>query len=94
MEALDILSQGPATLRTMRTRARAKSRGMENALRALAVSGLVTGSDGGTWDIALSRDRLYRLTNRGRQVVQELSRWSVWTAILGTEADELGNGPD
>ncbi len=94
VEALDILARGPATITAMRTQVRAERRGMESALRALAAGGLVTRSGGGTWDSALSRDRLYWLTGRGRRVVQELSCWSVWTAILDTEADVLSNGPD
>jgi DNA-binding transcriptional ArsR family regulator len=82
VEVLDILAHGPVTLATMRTQIRGNSRRLERALRALAASGLVTGCGSGTWDGTLSRDRLYRLTDRGRQVVQELSRWSVWTAML------------
>ena len=85
VEVLDVLAQGPATFGTIRVQIRGYSRGLERALRALAAGGLVTGCGGGTWDGALDRDRPYRLTLRGRRVVRELSRWSVWTAILDTD---------
>jgi DNA-binding HxlR family transcriptional regulator len=94
VEVLDSLAQGPVTLMKMRAQIRANWGGLESALRALAAGGLVTRCDGGTWDSALRRDRLYRLTDRGCQVVQELSRWSVWTAILDTQSDALDNGLD
>jgi DNA-binding transcriptional ArsR family regulator len=85
VEVLDILAHSPVTLTTMRAQIRGNSRELERALRALAAGGLVTGCGSGTWDGTLSRDRLYRPSDRGRQVVQQLSRWSVWTAIFDTE---------
>jgi hypothetical protein len=92
VEVLDILTQGPVAAATVRAQIRGNRRAFERALRALAAGAVVTAGDGGTWDNAPGRDRLYQLTDRGRQVVQELSRWPVWTAMLDTESEVLGNG--
>jgi DNA-binding transcriptional ArsR family regulator len=94
VEVLDTLAQGPATLTAMSAQLRGGRRGLERALRALAAGGLVTGCQGGTWDGALRRDEFYRLTERGGQVVRELSRWPVWEAMLDTEPDALGDAVD
>jgi hypothetical protein len=84
---LDVLSHGPLTPTDMRASIPAAWRGSAAALRILAAHRLVTTGDAGSWDSVQARDTAYRLTDRGRALVETLSGLSVWTTMLeGVEA--------
>jgi DNA-binding HxlR family transcriptional regulator len=82
VEILDALSRGPMTLASMRTHVHAGRRALVVALRLIAARGLVTRNDYGSWDSDASADVVYRHTEFGRQVVESLSSYSMWTAII------------
>jgi DNA-binding HxlR family transcriptional regulator len=81
VEVLDALTHGPLTFADLRSRVRTGRRGLTAALRIVGARGLVTKSDNGSWDADPPADAVYRHTDLGRQVVEELSKFSVWTAI-------------
>jgi DNA-binding HxlR family transcriptional regulator len=82
VEMLDALTQGPMTFASMRTQVHTSRRALVVALRLMAARGLVTRSDNGSWDGDVSADVVYRHTDVGRRVVETLSRYSTWTAII------------
>jgi DNA-binding HxlR family transcriptional regulator len=82
VEMLDALTQGPMTFASMRTQVHASRRALVVALRLMAARGLVTRSDNGSWDGDVPADVVYRHTDVGRRVVETLSRYSTWTAII------------
>jgi DNA-binding HxlR family transcriptional regulator len=81
VEVLDALSSGPMTFRELRAQVGAGRRGLVATLRVVGARGLVTRSEDGSWDIAPSVDAVFRHTDLGAQVLDALSRFSVWTAI-------------
>jgi DNA-binding HxlR family transcriptional regulator len=81
VEVLDALTHGPMTFADLRSRVGTGRRGLAAALRLVAARGLVTRTDTGTWDTEPPADALYRHTDLGRQVIEALSRFSVWTAM-------------
>jgi DNA-binding HxlR family transcriptional regulator len=81
VELLDALSIGTMTFADLRPHVRTGRRGLAAALRLVGARGLVTRSDNGTWDTEPCFGAVYRLTDRGRRVVEVLSKFSVWTAI-------------
>jgi DNA-binding HxlR family transcriptional regulator len=81
VELLDALTNGPMTFADLRAHVRIGRRGLAAALRLVAARGLVARTDNGTWDAEPPVNAEYRHTDVGRQVVEELSNFSVWTAI-------------
>jgi len=82
VEILDALSHGPMTFASMRKHIHARRRALVVALRLVAARGLVTRNDNGTWDSDAPVDVAYRHTDVGREVVESLSRFSMWTNII------------
>lgn len=87
VETLDALTHGPMTFSELRSYVRRGRRGLSDALRSVAARGLVTRTDSGSWDTKPPADTIYRLTEAGAQVVDELSNFTVWTAIY--DRDDL-----
>jgi DNA-binding HxlR family transcriptional regulator len=81
VEVLDALSYGPMTFRELRTRVGAGRRGLVTALRVVGARELVTQTDYGSWDTSPPADAVFWYTDLGRQVIEALSRFSVWTAM-------------
>jgi DNA-binding HxlR family transcriptional regulator len=82
VEILEALSLGPITFASMRTHVHAGRGALVMALRLVAARGLVTRNDNGSWDGDAPVDVVYRHTDVGRQVVETLSRFSMWTNII------------
>jgi DNA-binding HxlR family transcriptional regulator len=82
VEILDALSDGPTTFASMRTHVHARRRALVVALRLLAARGLVTRNDNGSWDSDAPADGIYHHTDVGSRVVDTLSSYSMWTAII------------
>jgi DNA-binding HxlR family transcriptional regulator len=82
IEVLDALRRGPMTLAEIRSRVPAGRRGLASALKVVATYGLVTRTEGGSWDVEAATNALYRHTDLGRLTVDTLSRFSVWTAMF------------
>jgi hypothetical protein len=55
-------------------------------LRVIGARGLVTRSEKGSWDIAPSVGAVFRHTDLGAEVLDALSRFSVWTAMYDRTA--------
>ncbi len=81
VEVLDALSRAPMSFRELRSQVCAGRRALIVALRFVAARGLVTRTQNGSWDTEASADAEYRPTDRGRQVLDALSRFSVWTSM-------------
>ncbi len=81
VEVLDALSRAPVTVGELRSQVCAGRRAPIAALRVVAACGLVVRTENGSWDTEVSADAVYRPTDRGRQVLDALSRFSVWTAM-------------
>jgi DNA-binding HxlR family transcriptional regulator len=89
VELLDALTQGPMTFAALQPHVRTSRRALAAALRLVGARGLVTRTDNGTWDTQPPVDAVYQHTALGRQVLDSLSRFSVWTAIYDrTDAAE------
>jgi DNA-binding HxlR family transcriptional regulator len=82
IEVLDALSHGPRTVADIRSIVRAGRRRLAVALRIIAARGLVIKDDDGSWDTNAPGNTVYRQTARGRQIVEALSHFSVWTAMF------------
>jgi DNA-binding transcriptional ArsR family regulator len=82
VEVLDALSHGSMTVADMRSNLRAGRRALAKALRIIAAHGLVIKDDNGSWDTNAPGNTVYRQTARGRQIVEMLTRLSVWTAMF------------
>jgi hypothetical protein len=82
VEVLDALRHGPMSLADLRSHVRAGRRGMALALRVLAAGGLVAKNDTGSWDAVAPDNMVYRHTDRGRRLAEQLSSFSVWTSML------------
>lgn len=82
VELLDALAHGPMTLAEIRSNVPTGRRGLAAALRLVAARGLVARSDNGSWDTDAPMSVVYRPTEVGRRVINALSRFSVWTAML------------
>jgi DNA-binding HxlR family transcriptional regulator len=81
VEVLDALSNGPITFRKLRSQSGTSRQGLVAALRVVAARGLVTCTGNGSWDTEPSPGTVYGYTDRGLQVIEALSRFSVWTAL-------------
>jgi hypothetical protein len=57
-------------------------RGLAAALRIVAARGLVAKDDSGSWDTDAPSNIVYRHTDRGRRIVETLSRFSAWTTMF------------
>jgi hypothetical protein len=90
VEVLDALSHGPMTLADMRSKVHAGRRGLAAALRIVAARGLVAKEDNGSWDTNAVGNTVYRHTDRGRRMVETLSRFSVWTTMF--DGSDLARG--
>ena len=82
IEVLDALSHGPMTVADIRPNVSAGRRRLAVALRIIAARGLVIKDDNGSWDTNAPGNTVYRQTARGRQIVEALSHFSVWTAMF------------
>lgn len=85
VELLDALVGGPMTFADLRSQVGTGRRELAAALRVVGARGVVTRTDNGTWDTQPHVDAVYRLTVLGRQLVEALSNFSVWTAICGDD---------
>jgi DNA-binding HxlR family transcriptional regulator len=81
VEVLDALTHGPMTCAELTSHVHVGRRGLAAALRLVAVWGLVTRNDNGSWDTDAAVDVIYRHTDLGRLVVEALSRFSTWTTM-------------
>jgi DNA-binding HxlR family transcriptional regulator len=81
LEVLDALRHGPASFPELRSCVRVGRRGLASALRIAAAHGLVAKSDIGSWDAVVADKTVYWQTDRGRRIVEELCRFSVWTSM-------------
>ena len=81
VEVLDALSYGAMTFRELRSQVCTGKRGLVAALRVIGARGLVMRTENGTWDTEPTGDAVYRHIDLGRQVLEALSRFSVWTAM-------------
>jgi DNA-binding HxlR family transcriptional regulator len=91
VEVLDALSDGPMALADLVHRTHAGRRGIATALRTLGARGLVSKSRAGSWDTKAPAGTVYRLTVRGRAIVDVLSRFAVWASIV--EGHDPDNPP-
>ena len=82
VEVLDALSNRTMTVSDWMAATRAGRRAVTAALRHLAAHGLVTTTDGGSWDTLVWRWAAFQLTDRDRRVVETLSELSAWTEML------------
>jgi DNA-binding HxlR family transcriptional regulator len=82
VEILDVLRQGPMSWADLRSYVRAGRRGLALALRVMAAHGLVAKNDTGSWDTVAPDDVVYRQTDHGRRLAEQLSSFSVWTSML------------
>jgi DNA-binding HxlR family transcriptional regulator len=82
VEILDALRHGPMSLADLRSSVRAGRRGLASALRVVAAHGLVVKNDTGSWDGVASDDAVYRQTDHGRRLAEQLTSFSVWTSML------------
>jgi hypothetical protein len=82
IEVLDALRWGPMSVAENGSRVPAGRRGLVVALKVVAAYGLVTRTEGGSWDVEAPTDALYRHTDLGRLTVETLSRFSVWMAMF------------
>jgi DNA-binding HxlR family transcriptional regulator len=81
VEVLDALSRGPMTFRELRAQVGTGRRGLVAALSVVGARGLVTRTEDGSWDTEPSVAAVFRHTDLGGQVLDALSRFSVWTAM-------------
>ena len=81
VEVLDALSHGSTTFRELRALLGTRRRALVAALRVVGARGLVTRTENGSWDNKPPDDTVFRLSELGGQILAELSRFSVWTAM-------------
>lgn len=81
VDVLDVLTDGPLTIAEIQSEVPGARRNLVQALRDLVVTGLVIGGMPGSCDGIGSNDSLYQHSERGRDIVELLSRFTVWTAL-------------
>ncbi|WP_219150533.1 hypothetical protein [Amycolatopsis sp. TNS106] len=91
VEILDALGEAPCPIVDMHRRLGATRRATISALRVLAVAGVIRRCDHcGSWDGRPPPFTRYELTPAGRDIVRQLDRPEVWTALY---EHYLGTGP-
>ncbi|MFI1913172.1 hypothetical protein [Nocardia sp. NPDC020380] len=81
VEVMDLLVQGPHTVRELRTALGMRRPGVSRVLRVAAAHGVITTDGSGSWDEPLSLDGPIRLTGSGWRIVELLSSFAVWEAL-------------
>ncbi|MFC0433834.1 GntR family transcriptional regulator [Kutzneria buriramensis] len=81
LEVLDALGAGPLTVPALVRLVHAGRRTVRNTLHTLAVEGLVSRHDGGSWDTRPAADACFALTATGHALVDRLWQPDAWVDL-------------